>query len=73
MRAELQKDVYQLDSVETRVALFGDLHVHSKLSFDSWIFGASFGGLSVRLAALVSGHSGCKKKGPLRRFGQPEA
>ena len=39
VRSELQKDVYQLDSVETRVALFGDLHVHSKLSFDSWIFG----------------------------------
>ena len=25
--------------VDTRLALYGDLHVHSKLSFDAWIFG----------------------------------
>ena len=25
--------------IDTRVALYGDLHVHSKLSFDAWIFG----------------------------------
>lgn len=29
----------EIDTVATRVALYGDLHVHSKLSFDSWIFG----------------------------------
>jgi len=39
MVADYQNNVPQVDSVDTRVALFGDLHVHSKLSFDSWIFG----------------------------------
>jgi len=34
-----QKEAPQVEIVETRVALYGDLHVHSKLSFDSWIFG----------------------------------
>ncbi len=34
-----QKGSPQIEPVKTRVALYGDLHVHSKLSFDSWIFG----------------------------------
>ena len=29
----------EISGVDTRVALYGDLHVHSKLSFDAWIFG----------------------------------
>lgn len=29
----------KITSVDTRVAFYGDLHVHSKLSFDAWIFG----------------------------------
>ena len=37
--ASTESSLAKIASVDTRVAFYGDLHVHSKLSFDAWIFG----------------------------------